>query len=658
MIVRNVDPTGVITFANELWRQGKDERVDKEDIWKECWLAKESKFGKGWKEVKNYRSRRYNPITFQAVLNVGSHYIQGIMPHDDWFNVLGRTGDDDKAAKMMASLMKWQHYRANWRQEMASVINQSIIFGNVPWAVLWEDEKRHIVNQVGYAKELGEWQAAMQAGIQLPPPEMGQMAVTDFDGPVMKCGNIFDYVQLRKSNDRRSAPRIMRQFKTAAYIKSLAQKDESGYSLYENLDAINDENIFREASDSLQQQVEVELGFNPRPKNSVELFECWGDFEIDGEILFNHVAVVANRTTLIRLEPNPYFHGKPAWELFTLHDDPNEVYGKGEIESALGLQDVVNVRMNQVIEANGLTVNPQLMVVNDGTIDIDNFISAPGAIHVVGAQGNIAPLQMPSQASLGMQEIGFMLSQHNEATGSMKAFTTSDYQKSATEVSAISGMLNSRFAETIRSIETRYVIPALRRQIMLNQQLMNVATWIRVVEPNPTPDPMTGVPQFESLGPAPMLVSPEMIQGEMDIYPVGASWVANNQQQLGQIIQMAQAFGGIQQAAMTVNYAELQRVCYERAGIRDTYRFLKSKAQVQYDQYVQQQQALAFAAQQQALGLQGGPGGQAQNGGQSGGSANPAQPGGPQSMAGTPRPGTGVPNSPGSQQSNGGPQSL
>lgn len=658
MIRKGIDQQKVVAFVNELWRTGKDERVEKEDIWKECWLAKESKFGKGWKEVANYRSRRYNPVTFQAVLNVGSHYIQGIMPHDDWFNVLGRTGDDDQAAKMMASLMKWQHYRASWRPEMVHVINQSIIFGNVPWAVIWEDEKRHIVNQEGYAKQLAEWQVAMQSGIQLPPPEMGQRAITDFDGPVMKCGNIFDFVQLRKGNDRRSAPRVMRQFKTAAYIRSLSQPDESGYSLYENLDAINDENIFREASDSLQQQVEVELGFNPRPKNSVELFECWGDFEIDGEILFNHVAVVANRTTLIRLEPNPYFHGKPAWELFTLHDDPNEVYGKGELESALGLQDVINVRMNQVIEANALTINPQFTYVNDGTFDADNFISAPGAGHAVSAQGNIEWMNFPSQASLGMQEIGFMLSQHNEATGSQKSFTTADYQKSATEVSAIAGMLNSRFAETIRSIETRYVIPALRRQIMLNQQLMNVNTWIRVVEPNPTPDPMTGIPKFESLGPAPMLITPEMIQGEMDIYPVGASWVANNQQQLGQIIQMAQAFGGIPQAAMRVDYAELQRVCYERAGIRDTYRFLKSEARVQYEQYVQQQQALALQAQQQAMGLQGGPGGQAQNGGQSGGSADSTQSGGPQSMAGTPSPGTSQPGTAGAQQSNGGPQRV
>jgi hypothetical protein len=403
------------------------------------------------------------------------------------------------------------------------------------------------------------------------------------------------------------------------------------------------------------------MGFTDNPKDAIELLERWGDFVVETEegekkLFKNHVAVVANRKTLIRFEPNPNAHGLPPHQMFVLQPEPAETYGKGVLEPALGIQDAINVRLNQVIEANALVVNPQYLVRNDGTIDIDSFISAPGALHMVNdVNTSIAPLATPSNASLGFQEIGFLLAQFNEATNAMKAFTTADYQKSATEVAAMQGMANSRFAQMVKHIERTFVMIALRMQIQLNQQFMDEAMWIRVVNPTNVPPALD---QFGQPKPVPawdfvdangrMKVDPEQIQGEYDIYPMGAQWISNNQAAVGMFIQGLQTLGAIPAAQEHIKWDNVAQFFFQMSRIPQSWKLIKSQQEVYFDRFQQQQQQLAMAAQQQALGL--GPGGAGNDTPQQGGK-------GIGDMAGTPS-GPSMPTSPGGQQSAGGPQTM
>lgn len=401
----------------------------------------------------------------------------------------------------------------------------------------------------------------------------------------------------------------------------------TGWSMYQNTEDLTGSSPILEATDAMRREVEALMGIRDIPKDMVELIELWGDFPMEGGLLRNHVMVIANRRTLIRLEPNPNPHGKIPWQMFTLIPEPNEVYGKGILEPVLGLQDVANVRMNQVIDANSLIVNPMLKVRNTGVIDFENFISAPGAMHLVNDPDDITPLVIPDRSALGFQEIGFITSQFNDITGAMKAFSTENYQKSATEVSQVGGMLQSRFAEMVRHIEQTFALPALEMQIELNQGMMDEEIWIRVVEPGPTQkiDPMTGQPvMYDPVGPAPMRLSPEDIKGQLDIYPVGASWVSNNAQQLQQMIQATQIIAQ-SPAAGVIKWNQFAKKLYQKMGITDSYDFVKSDAEIAYEQ---QQQALAQQAQQQ-MGQQGGPGPNGNGQGQTGTR-------GVQSMAGSP----------------------
>jgi hypothetical protein len=565
------------------------------------------------------------------------------MPHDQWFNVDGRTPDDEDQAKVMASLMKWQHFKAKWRTSIARGLKQASIFGNLFWGVLWNTETSWVPDMEAYAGQLGAFALHGSQDATIQRPDMPYKVRRNYDGPGFYSWNVFDAVTDRHPDDPDTGMMVLQGYKTLAYIKKMAEPDPvTGYVLYENLDGLTEGSTQTEVSDAIRQEVDADLGFYNMPKDGVKLRTAWGDLYIEGEIYHNHVAVVANENTLIRFEPNPYWHGKRPWNLYVQNPDPLEIYGKGDLEVNLGMQDWINARMNQIIEANALIVNPMLEVVNDGVVDIDKFPVYPGAIHLVSQPNSIRPINIPDTTEPGMREVGFAMAQFNESTGAMKAFSSENYQKSAMEVSVTSGMNNVKAAEVVRHMEATLIIPALEMQIQLNQQMMDEPTWIRVAET----DPQSGVDNGFASGTALKKVSPEDIQGEFDIFPVGASWLSRDQQQKAQLLQYTQMIAQ-SPAAQNIKWSPFAQWLLDSSGVPEAYRFVKSAQEL----FNEQQQQMAMQAQQQ-MGGQPGPSGAPPNQG-------PSQGGGSQSLPGAPGPppGGGAGTGP-VQHTNGGPQHV
>ena len=643
MIRKDVDVSAFANWGADWWRQRKTERLEKERIWQECWLASVSKFGKTWDNLQDFRSKRYIPITQQAVEAVAAHLTQGVMPYDEWFKIYGRTPDDDVKAKAVQALLMWQHQQIGFRTKFNQLVKYATIFGNVPYCVNWEERTQIVPDHNAFVSQLAQHAMnARQMGQPLTPPPIESMPMMEqrtYDGTTLEIGNIFDFVIERHPNNPDHAPRCMRTFKSKAYL--LGMQNSEGYSIYEGVEDVQANSGQNEPSDGLKREVYRLEGFIEQPKDQVELLQFEGDLELPGEngpvIYKNHIMVVANRSKVIRFEPSPFAHGKCSWNMFVLYPEPGEVYGRGIIEPALGLQDVINVRANQVIEANTLVINPLYEVVQDGVFDVDEWLSSPGSIAKVATSGNIRPIQQIPQAALGFQEIGFMMAQHNQSTGAQASFTSEAYQKSATEVAAQSGMTQSRNAETIKHIEYNCLTNIVNMQLLLNQQLMDESVWIRVVGDPQTMtifDPDTGMPITQQ-APIQLRVSPEDIEGNFDCYAIGASNVANSQQQMSQTIQLMSVLAQSPGAAV-IKWNELTKTLFDLARVRDAWKFIKTDQEIQIEQ--QQQFAQQLAMQQASQGPQQGPGG----------------PGGANSAGSQPRP-SGVPSVAGMAEQHGPP---
>lgn len=617
-ILRDIEPSNVVSYGIEQWRRLKDEKIEAEDQMRECWLAANSRFGRSWDKIKTFRSRRYLPIASAARHAVKAQLINGVMPHDLWFKVEGRTPGDESSAKYMTALMRWQHERSNFRAEACKAIDIGIIFGVVPWCIDWQEDYRFVPDQNAYSYALGQHAATMeglQPGQEMPlPPEMVYKKKRMYDGPKFKAGNPFDFVIERGRDMDENALMIVRTFIDITKLKALSEPNPvTGYALYENLDAIANELVDRETSDTVIREVESRLGFYNAFKDSVELLSMYGDFIIKGELYRNHIAVIANRTTLIRFEPSPYLHGRRPWNLFVMKPDPIEAYGKGYLHDGLGLVDAANVRFNQIIDANNQVVNPTYEVVQDGIMDGENLLSVPGAVITVRQPNTIRPINIPDKSGTAMSEIGFLLGQFNDLTGSMRAINNPGADPSASQVNRSAMQYDNQFAEMVRHLERDLFMPALTMQMELNQQLMDEEVWVRLVEPNPImiPDPLTGMPPMpDPVGPARMRVTKDDILGDLDLYCVGSSWVAKSQQDMANLIQRTQVIAQ-SPAGQAIKWPQFAQELF--SDVPSAWKFIKSEREMAYEQYQ------AFMAQQggapvgsgsgqgQAEGAQGGP---------------------------------------------------
>jgi hypothetical protein len=91
--------------------------------------------------------------------------------------------------------------------------------------------------------------------------------------------------------------------------------------------------------------------------------------------------------------------------MYTYIEEPNEVYGRGILEPYLGFQDAINVRFNQCIDANTMSIAPPMGYIDDGLFDPDAMDEGPGTWHPFNSNSgpqSIWPLYRPNDAALGM----------------------------------------------------------------------------------------------------------------------------------------------------------------------------------------------------------------------------------------------------------------
>jgi len=645
MIIKGVPLNELLSIGMDFWTTEKAARRTKELIWQECWLAYDSKFGDTWKELAQYRSRRYLALPWLAVENVKAKYTQGIMPNEDWFGLMGRTPDHDNNARFMQALMVWQQNKMRFRQKFAMAMAHATIFGNIPYQVKWDRHETNVPDVQGFADILQQKGMDLQNGLEpeMEMPEVPTKEMLLYDGPDFEIGNIFDFVIQRSPDSYERAMRAARFVKSKAHLKELAEPDEFGQAIYEGIDDLEDQVNNQENSDNLKYQVEAKIGFNQQNRRyGIELIEIWGNFALqDGTYYENHVLTIGNRSKVIRFEPNPFSHGQYAWQLFRLFPEPNEPYGRGILEPALGINDDIQVRMNQVIDANSLIINPMFKYKDDGILDPAELIAAPGNAIAMADVNNLQPVMSIDKSATGFQEINFLIAMFNQITGATNILDQAGSPVSATQANIEATMANARDAEVIRHIKKELVERLFKMWYGLNQQFMDQSVAVRVTASQVQGgivDPHTGI-KLQSSGPIFMNIQPQDIAGDFDFIFQGADDVAASAQKAAQQLQFIGTLLQNPEVAQRFKYYDFLTDIFARNGLPQAWRWLKTDQEVMLEQQQQlaMQQAAAAAGAGGPGGPQAGPGNAPQQQGGSGGpgsvagvpESRPAAPGGP-----------------------------
>jgi len=591
MIVKGTDPSHVIQFVVDKWTNLKLVRTEKENKWIACMRAYLCAFDDDWQDASKEanRSSRYYSATYDAVETLHSQLMSMILPDDRWMYVepamYGRAEYDDDAAEEAFHLLRQQQHECLYHQKISEAMKWLIITGNCPYTVGWRIEKA--VNYPAYQAAMAEWEeknkaefaeyhktvAAMEvmrveaerAG-QPPPPPPADFRVPEppavsrdiaYEGPTIEIGDPFNFVIDPFSPDPKHALRIRRIWVSKETLKQMTEKDDEGYSVYEDTDGLSEANRETAADDYLALQYRS-FGLNVPINSGVELLEASGTMEIpngaaDGRSVYvSFIATVANRVRLIRFEPTFLYSGELPTQLATYNTVPGQVYGWGPIEPNLGLANLINVRVNQAVDIIAALVNPEYKMVADGVTD-PRAKSAPGRRHLVGQLDNLVPLDKDFRGvQFSMAEVDNLVREYRSMTRAITPMGGST-SESATKTALDANVVGTELGKIAQHIELVLIEASLNLFVQMDSQFMSKTRVAKKLQ-----DGKIEITE----------ISPESIRG-WAIRAKGSKHFADRQEQ---IINLAQFIGQHSMNQLTVpalNLLELMKKQYRLLGFHD-----------------------------------------------------------------------------------------
>lgn len=492
---------GAFTKAvTERWKRWKNGRKAKEDIWDECFNMFVSEFS-DTSEIDDFRSQRYVPLSFEAIMNVNSQMQKGLFPNDRFFTAVGDSRAAQEHEKIRTIYMQNRMEASGFVEEyVASHVWQLLVFGNSPYMLGW-DSRRSRSRQTFKDKD-GEERPGFQYQVGGETVEHS-ISPYIYDGPTFQTLDLYNFVRDPFADSTSHGEiKIYRSKISKAELQAQAETEVNGYSVYDKKAvkaALDDsEDVPKETSDSQEQARREAFGISDTDKpdaDEVELLWAHGDFPLK-EMHVDYIVVVVNRKHLIRCELSPFKSGLSPLRMTGLIPVKGLPYSLGILESAIGQQEIVNIRTNQTIDSMALILNPMFKAKDDGVLDIENIVSSPGAAVLVDEMDSFEWLYPPQQAFTGYNEANVHKAEFVDATFSHKNFGAQSREQTATEVAASASMMATVLGRFVQRCE--------------NEDIENVLLWFDEVEkqfydPN-AEDPFAryekgGKEEFATVGP-------------------------------------------------------------------------------------------------------------------------------------------------------------
>lgn len=457
------------------FRRWKQARAQLECKWRECWEAYLCDVKGLYTEPDGAtpdRSRIARPVLYESVEAIHSNLMNHLFPASErFFTVIGKTEADQVHAHTIEEYLQNKLEETGFLEKFSLFLKQAVITGNTVAAVPWK--RLTEVRRIDQAITL----LGVTIGYQKIPVEQ-----IVFNGPDLEVIDIFDFVLDPDASDFDSANVIRKVERSLSELQS--------NPAYSYLEALNPTHEIADADDANKQSRRRAFGIDEaipatgKSPNTVKLLEAWGDFTVGDTIYRNHVCVVANDSTVIRFEPNPYDCGRKPFIFSSFIPVPNELYGISAIEKSLGLQHAINTLTNQKLDVINLSINsPFTYLINDDVFDPENMVTRPGALIPVKSHETLRPISYLNNFTVAFTEIGDLKNEIQEATGALKYFTGAegDTQRTATEVSALLNGGSQKFSSFLSHLEHSSLLPLLKLVFEQARQFVHEPESLRTI---------------------------------------------------------------------------------------------------------------------------------------------------------------------------------
>lgn len=552
------DEEGLASSVTQLYQEYKNARHSRESTWLESWATY---FGTPEAEefLRNRVARLIGDVNddwrhkvasgkgYEIVETINAYLETAFFPSSEWFDVVPSDDPElEEVAKLTKKLVAKKLREAQFASYWELYIRQLLITGFSVLALPWETRLVKRKRRVEIETENGFEYPSIEEEV----PEYDNVAFEVLDSfdcfldPLATDLNHANFIRVI----RQSKAHIMRKIATGEYDK-LKPEDVAKHGHIPN---------------SRRQQVSRFMGLEYYPEQEVEVLEFWGDITVDDHT-YHDVVVTVVGTSLARVEPNPYWGGKP-FVMGSAIPVPGRPYGMSPLEPVLGMIHQLNVLSNQRLDNLELIVDQMWGYIADGVVDPSNLVTEPGKIIPMAEPGNVFPLERGGQTLYVSYEETNILEQNIDKTVGVGAYIGTQQGRkgervTAQEIQAVRDAGGNRLSSIHGHIEQTQLHALLQKVIASCRQFVTYDEVLRYRG-------KAGEHIYAQIGPRELMY-------DYDIMPVGAEYVANKERQLQNVISFIELVAQMEQFADKVNWDELLRMVARRFGFQeDIDRFL------------------------------------------------------------------------------------
>lgn len=372
------------------------------------------------------------PEILRAVETVASILYRDIVGHTPWFEYKGREKFDEPSSEALTQLVAYQMDENSFNAKLMDSLRQLALTGLTVRKIMWD------FRQVRVTKRTSKLQGEGVAQRRSIENERVTETVRDtwtFEPVDLLNFHISDITT--PYDDIQKARWIGEQFLVdKQWIRERIRKEWLASDQFGLLDEANETTKGRkfssQAANLVDQRNQIS-GFHldAHTEDKFEIIERWGlakaswvhtqeemeELELNSDDMVETVIIIADRKAILKLEANPFWHGRKPYVSSPYVAQEAELPGIGVAQIGQSLQEELNDTRNQLMDNKTLVLaNMWLKSRGSGIKNKDLRIRPMGVIQTNDMKG-LQPLRPPILSGVGINIEGIIKNDLRESVG-------------------------------------------------------------------------------------------------------------------------------------------------------------------------------------------------------------------------------------------------
>ena len=426
-------------------------------------------------------SKVFVPEILRAVETLVAKLFQMIAGAPNWVEFTARESTDEPSAKAMTELVRYQMEENGFNSRLMDSLRQMLIAGFTVRKVMWDFKQVRRQRKNSQGAVINE-QATVTDHWTLEPVDLMTFHISDINTPYNDIQKALWIAEQTENSKEYVFERMRRGWYSSAAKNDLENTTQPKMSQARNLS-----NRKNQAS-----------GFNTKEsKDKVEIIERWGliaakyvhtpqemaELKLQPNDPVESVIIIANRTFVLKLEANPFWHGEKPYTACPYVAKEGEFAGLGVAQIGEKLQEELNDTRRQTMDNKTLILSNMWLKGRASGIKNEHLRQRQNGVILTNDMNGLQPLRPPLMTGVGVNIEGVVkedLRQSVGAASNLQGMATSGVD-TATESSIINRESLGRLLLTANLFSELMLKRIFGMAEFLNYQYYDNVKMIRVV---------------------------------------------------------------------------------------------------------------------------------------------------------------------------------